>query len=224
MRILISIKKKKLFWKKNQPMGKKVADSKIGKILTGKHTNIEMCNKDGSLWLPLIQWLQKSVPTCTHVSAFVSLFLKAQYLNTLSMPVQIETNDPSNHSIPMMSPPSGGAAAGEGSSPEESSQEGRIRGKSPREFPPTELLWSHLSYLLSTTPPLGQSPPPLTRRRDCFYRRSFVLLLLLQEAASLISQRAVNPRDMFKQRERGVTPSDSDAAPPSPQPGIPRPP
>ncbi|CAF95317.1 unnamed protein product [Tetraodon nigroviridis] len=39
------------------------------------------------------------------------------------------------------------------------------------------------------------------------------------EAASLISQRAVNPRDMFKQRERGVTPSDSDAAPPSPQPG-----
>lgn len=39
------------------------------------------------------------------------------------------------------------------------------------------------------------------------------------EAASLISQRAVNPRDMFKQRERGITPSDSDAAPPSPQPG-----
>uniref|UniRef100_H3CLA8 Drebrin-like b n=1 Tax=Tetraodon nigroviridis TaxID=99883 RepID=H3CLA8_TETNG len=29
----------------------------------------------------------------------------------------------------------------------------------------------------------------------------------LWEAASLISQRAVNPRDMFKQRERGVTPS-----------------
>ncbi|XP_040898446.1 drebrin-like b isoform X1 [Toxotes jaculatrix] len=42
------------------------------------------------------------------------------------------------------------------------------------------------------------------------------------EAASLISQRAVNPREMFKQRERGITPSDSDvpsAAPASPQPG-----
>ncbi|XP_061527460.1 drebrin-like b isoform X1 [Phycodurus eques] len=42
------------------------------------------------------------------------------------------------------------------------------------------------------------------------------------EAASLISQRAVNPRDMFKQRERGITPSDSSvpsAAPVSPQPG-----
>ncbi|XP_029016708.1 drebrin-like b isoform X7 [Betta splendens] len=42
-----------------------------------------------------------------------------------------------------------------------------------------------------------------------------------REAASLISQRAVNPRDMFKQRERGITPSDSDvpcAAPASPQP------
>ncbi|XP_008417291.1 drebrin-like b isoform X2 [Poecilia reticulata] len=42
------------------------------------------------------------------------------------------------------------------------------------------------------------------------------------EAASLISQRAVNPREMFKQRERGETPSDSDApsaAPDSPQPG-----
>ncbi|XP_027889524.1 drebrin-like b isoform X3 [Xiphophorus couchianus] len=42
------------------------------------------------------------------------------------------------------------------------------------------------------------------------------------EAASLISQRAVNPREMFKQRERGMTPSDSDApsaAPDSPQPG-----
>lgn len=54
----------------------------------------------------------------------------------------------------------------------------------------------------------------------------------VQEAASLISQRAVNPREMFKQRERGITPSDSDvpsAAPASPQPGIsscllPRPP
>ncbi|XP_029916156.1 drebrin-like b isoform X4 [Myripristis murdjan] len=41
------------------------------------------------------------------------------------------------------------------------------------------------------------------------------------EAASLISQRAVNPREMFKQRERGMTPSDSEApaaAPASPQP------
>uniref|UniRef100_A0A671YFR4 Drebrin-like b n=1 Tax=Sparus aurata TaxID=8175 RepID=A0A671YFR4_SPAAU len=45
----------------------------------------------------------------------------------------------------------------------------------------------------------------------------------VNEAASLISQRAVNPREMFKQRERGITPSDSDvpaAAPASPQPGI----
>ncbi|XP_074494473.1 drebrin-like b isoform X9 [Sebastes fasciatus] len=43
------------------------------------------------------------------------------------------------------------------------------------------------------------------------------------EAASLISQRALNPREMFKQRERGLTPSDSDvpsAAPASPRPGI----
>uniref|UniRef100_A0A8C2XFC7 Drebrin-like b n=1 Tax=Cyclopterus lumpus TaxID=8103 RepID=A0A8C2XFC7_CYCLU len=43
------------------------------------------------------------------------------------------------------------------------------------------------------------------------------------EAASLISQRAMNPREMFKQRERGITPSDSDissAAPASPQPGM----
>ncbi|XP_072244338.1 drebrin-like b isoform X2 [Leuresthes tenuis] len=42
------------------------------------------------------------------------------------------------------------------------------------------------------------------------------------EAASLISQRSVNPREMFKQRERGITPSASDeppAAPASPQPG-----
>ncbi|XP_056136786.1 drebrin-like b isoform X3 [Lampris incognitus] len=41
------------------------------------------------------------------------------------------------------------------------------------------------------------------------------------EAASLISQRALNPREMFKQRERGITPSDSEvpaAAPASPQP------
>ncbi|XP_078808910.1 drebrin-like b isoform X8 [Oryzias latipes] len=33
------------------------------------------------------------------------------------------------------------------------------------------------------------------------------------EAASLISQRSVNPREMFKQRERGMTPSDSDVPP-----------
>ncbi|XP_061584841.1 drebrin-like b isoform X2 [Cololabis saira] len=41
------------------------------------------------------------------------------------------------------------------------------------------------------------------------------------EAASLISQRSVNPREMFKQRERGMTPSDSEmppVAPASPQP------
>uniref|UniRef100_A0A1A8NC06 Drebrin-like b n=1 Tax=Nothobranchius pienaari TaxID=704102 RepID=A0A1A8NC06_9TELE len=41
------------------------------------------------------------------------------------------------------------------------------------------------------------------------------------EAASLISQRSVNPREMFKQRERGITPSNSDtppATPASPQP------
>ncbi|XP_072288874.1 drebrin-like b isoform X5 [Eucyclogobius newberryi] len=44
------------------------------------------------------------------------------------------------------------------------------------------------------------------------------------EAASLISQRAPNPREMFKQRERGITPSDSDvpsAEPASPQPAAP---
>uniref|UniRef100_A0A3Q3EY69 Drebrin-like b n=1 Tax=Kryptolebias marmoratus TaxID=37003 RepID=A0A3Q3EY69_KRYMA len=44
----------------------------------------------------------------------------------------------------------------------------------------------------------------------------------VNEAASLISQRAVNPREMFKQREQGVTPADlgvSSAAPASPQPG-----
>nr|XP_020446361.1 drebrin-like protein isoform X3 [Monopterus albus] len=44
------------------------------------------------------------------------------------------------------------------------------------------------------------------------------------EAASLISQRAVNPREVFKQRERGITPSDSDAphapASPQPEPGV----
>ncbi|XP_035021080.1 drebrin-like b isoform X6 [Hippoglossus stenolepis] len=41
------------------------------------------------------------------------------------------------------------------------------------------------------------------------------------EAASLISQRAMNPREMFKQRERGITPAEPDvpaAAPVSPQP------
>ncbi|XP_037536464.1 drebrin-like b isoform X3 [Nematolebias whitei] len=41
------------------------------------------------------------------------------------------------------------------------------------------------------------------------------------EAASLISQRAVNPREMFKQREQGIPPTDSgvsSAAPASPQP------
>ncbi|RVE68383.1 hypothetical protein OJAV_G00091560 [Oryzias javanicus] len=43
----------------------------------------------------------------------------------------------------------------------------------------------------------------------------------VNEAASLISQRAMNPREMFKQRERGITPSDSDVTPAgtaSPQP------
>ncbi|XP_011477659.1 drebrin-like protein isoform X3 [Oryzias latipes] len=35
----------------------------------------------------------------------------------------------------------------------------------------------------------------------------------VNEAASLISQRSVNPREMFKQRERGMTPSDSDVPP-----------
>ncbi|XP_069380126.1 drebrin-like b isoform X2 [Paralichthys olivaceus] len=42
------------------------------------------------------------------------------------------------------------------------------------------------------------------------------------EAASLISQRAMNPREMFKQRERGIAPAEPDvpsAAPVSPQPG-----
>ncbi|KAJ8400965.1 hypothetical protein AAFF_G00389220 [Aldrovandia affinis] len=38
-----------------------------------------------------------------------------------------------------------------------------------------------------------------------------------QEAASLISQRSLNPREMFKQRERGRTPDNRDA-PSSPQP------
>ncbi|XP_037392004.1 drebrin-like b isoform X5 [Pygocentrus nattereri] len=37
------------------------------------------------------------------------------------------------------------------------------------------------------------------------------------EAASLISQRSVNPREMFQQREKGITPSSTDT-PSSPQP------
>ncbi|XP_072770439.1 drebrin-like b isoform X7 [Nerophis lumbriciformis] len=42
-----------------------------------------------------------------------------------------------------------------------------------------------------------------------------------REAASLISQRAMNPREMFKQRERGITPDESNVpsgAPASAQP------
>uniref|UniRef100_A0A8B9GS96 Drebrin-like b n=1 Tax=Astyanax mexicanus TaxID=7994 RepID=A0A8B9GS96_ASTMX len=39
------------------------------------------------------------------------------------------------------------------------------------------------------------------------------------EAASLISQRSVNPREMFQQRERGIAPSSPDNTPSSPQPG-----
>ncbi|XP_062855416.1 drebrin-like b isoform X2 [Trichomycterus rosablanca] len=39
------------------------------------------------------------------------------------------------------------------------------------------------------------------------------------EAAALISQRSVNPREMFQQRERGVRSSDTDNTPSSPQPG-----
>ncbi|XP_061762706.1 drebrin-like b isoform X1 [Nerophis ophidion] len=42
------------------------------------------------------------------------------------------------------------------------------------------------------------------------------------EAASLISQRAMNPREMFKQRERGITPDESNVpcvAPASAHPG-----
>uniref|UniRef100_A0A8B9GRR5 Drebrin-like b n=1 Tax=Astyanax mexicanus TaxID=7994 RepID=A0A8B9GRR5_ASTMX len=38
-----------------------------------------------------------------------------------------------------------------------------------------------------------------------------------QEAASLISQRSVNPREMFQQRERGIAPSSPDNTPSSPQ-------
>uniref|UniRef100_A0AAY4AX20 Drebrin-like b n=1 Tax=Denticeps clupeoides TaxID=299321 RepID=A0AAY4AX20_9TELE len=40
------------------------------------------------------------------------------------------------------------------------------------------------------------------------------------EAASLISQRSVNPREMFKQRERGATPATADNPPASPQPAL----
>ncbi|XP_046727401.1 drebrin-like b isoform X2 [Silurus meridionalis] len=40
-----------------------------------------------------------------------------------------------------------------------------------------------------------------------------------QDAAALISQRSVNPREMFQQRERGVPASSTDNTPSSPQPG-----
>ncbi|XP_036382518.1 drebrin-like b isoform X5 [Megalops cyprinoides] len=41
------------------------------------------------------------------------------------------------------------------------------------------------------------------------------------EAASVISQRSVNPREMFKQRERGVAPEGRDApASPQPEPSV----
>ncbi|KAF7694871.1 drebrin-like b isoform X1 [Silurus meridionalis] len=39
------------------------------------------------------------------------------------------------------------------------------------------------------------------------------------DAAALISQRSVNPREMFQQRERGVPASSTDNTPSSPQPG-----
>ncbi|XP_018599598.1 drebrin-like b isoform X3 [Scleropages formosus] len=39
-----------------------------------------------------------------------------------------------------------------------------------------------------------------------------------KEAASVISQRSMNPREVFRQRERGITPSDRET-PVSPQPG-----
>ncbi|XP_065103702.1 drebrin-like b isoform X5 [Paramisgurnus dabryanus] len=38
------------------------------------------------------------------------------------------------------------------------------------------------------------------------------------EAASLISQRSVNPREMFKQREMGIKPTNTDNSPSSPKP------
>ncbi|XP_072538559.1 drebrin-like b isoform X5 [Salminus brasiliensis] len=40
------------------------------------------------------------------------------------------------------------------------------------------------------------------------------------EAASLISQRSVNPREMFQQRERGIAASSTDNTPSSPQPDV----
>ncbi|XP_055023939.1 drebrin-like b isoform X9 [Misgurnus anguillicaudatus] len=39
-----------------------------------------------------------------------------------------------------------------------------------------------------------------------------------REAASLISQRSVNPREMFKQREMGIKPTKTDTSPSSPKP------
>ncbi|XP_060737059.1 drebrin-like b isoform X4 [Tachysurus vachellii] len=39
-----------------------------------------------------------------------------------------------------------------------------------------------------------------------------------QEAAALISQRSLNPREMFQQRERGMEPSSTENTPSSPQP------
>ncbi|KAK2840627.1 hypothetical protein Q7C36_012206 [Tachysurus vachellii] len=39
------------------------------------------------------------------------------------------------------------------------------------------------------------------------------------EAAALISQRSLNPREMFQQRERGMEPSSTENTPSSPQPG-----
>ncbi|MCJ8735409.1 hypothetical protein PDJAM_G00246680 [Pangasius djambal] len=39
------------------------------------------------------------------------------------------------------------------------------------------------------------------------------------EAAALISQRSVNPREMFQQREKGIAASSTDNTPSSPQPG-----
>ncbi|XP_058640977.1 drebrin-like b isoform X4 [Onychostoma macrolepis] len=39
------------------------------------------------------------------------------------------------------------------------------------------------------------------------------------EAAALVSQRSVNPREMFKQREMGINPANTDNAQSSPKPG-----
>ncbi|XP_047655823.1 drebrin-like b isoform X7 [Tachysurus fulvidraco] len=41
-----------------------------------------------------------------------------------------------------------------------------------------------------------------------------------QEAAALISQRSLNPRAMFQQRERGMEPSSTENTPSSPQPEV----